>query len=55
MTDPSHTRSEARREFERRRRRKSIAIAIGIVGLVVMFYFVTIVKMQNMPLQVQLP
>ena len=39
--------SDERDEFRRRRRAKNIALALGLVALVVLFYFVSIIRLSG--------
>lgn len=46
MNDPKEqTQVQLAQEYKKRQRRRSIAIALGLVGLVITFYVLTIVKM----------
>ncbi len=51
MTEPSQPipLGKSRRGISPRLRSKNLAIAIGIFALIILFYFVTIVKLQGLP------
>lgn len=40
---------KGRGKFATRLRNKNLAIAVGILALIVLFYFVTIVKLKGLP------
>jgi hypothetical protein len=45
MSETPQNNQITQEEFLRRRRRRSIAIALALVGLVVIFYAITVIKL----------
>ncbi len=44
---------KGRGKFAARLRNKNFAVAVGILALIVLFYFVTIVKLKGLPTHLQ--